>query len=47
MQPTIYEIACYVILVIALGGWLGWALYRDSHPKHNDDPYRYCPKEEQ
>ena len=46
MQPTIYEILSYIFITAGVGFWFGWALYRDSHRKINDDPYRYCPQEE-
>lgn len=49
MQPTIFEVIIAILigipcLVLIIGGIL--PLNPDYDPKGND-PYRYCPKEEE
>ena len=49
IEPTIGEIVFYVVLaIIGLGviiaAYLPW---NDRHDPKWDDPYRYCPKEEE
>ena len=46
MEPTLYEVIFWFVLLIAFGGGILWAIRRDERP-HNDDPYRYCPKEDE
>jgi hypothetical protein len=48
MEPTIAELIFWIVLAI-----IGWAFiglihlpWNDRYDPKGDDPYRYCPKEE-
>ena len=48
MAPTNAEIIWMVALCVIGWGFLIYAFLRKDYvTKYNDDPYRYCPKEEE
>ena len=49
IEPTTAEVATYIVLAVIglIGLGLVFLPWNDKYDPKGDDPYRYCPKDEE